>query len=347
MKIIFLSRLYHPHVGGVEKHVEEISKILSTKHQVTIVTEQHDPDLPLYEVRPEAAIYRIPVSGISEKAKKWIVWQWFWHHRQLMGESDIIHAHDVFFWVLPFRFLYPFKKYFITFHGYEGAALPGQRQILWHKIGEWFTGGNICIGDFHHKWYGTRSTIVSYGAVTLNTGNRGPKTTKAVFIGRLAADTGLMDYLVAAKTLKVSLDVFGDGPLKAPAQEFAKKNHLSVNFFGFVPEAANRLPKYSVAFVSRYLGILETLSAQVPVIAHYDSAIKQDYLQLAPFAKFIDICGGPSKIVAAYIHTRRSPQRTQKRILQGYNWVKGQTWPVLAGQYEQLWRLKNPPLKSP
>jgi glycosyltransferase involved in cell wall biosynthesis len=165
MKILFLTRLYLPHVGGVEKHIFEISKTLSKNYQITIITEQHDPKLPLYEKSDLAEIYRIPLGGASESMKKWFIWSWLFSHIDLIHNTDILHIHDVFFWFLPFRPIFPLKKVFMTFHGYEGINAPGKKQILSHRIAEKLTSGNICIGDFHRKWYHTKPTIVSYGAV--------------------------------------------------------------------------------------------------------------------------------------------------------------------------------------
>lgn len=48
MKIVFLSRLYWPHVGGVERHIWHLSQeLLKMKHEVVVITEQHDESLPL------------------------------------------------------------------------------------------------------------------------------------------------------------------------------------------------------------------------------------------------------------------------------------------------------------
>ena len=52
----------------------------------------------------------------------------------------------------------------MTFHGYEGFEAPNWKQIFWHKLAAWLTKGNICIGDFHKKWYGVKPDFVSYGA---------------------------------------------------------------------------------------------------------------------------------------------------------------------------------------
>ena len=51
MTIVFLARLFYPHIGGVEKHVLEISRILIEKgHKVSIVTEKHDIKLKNFEI---------------------------------------------------------------------------------------------------------------------------------------------------------------------------------------------------------------------------------------------------------------------------------------------------------
>lgn len=158
MNILFLARLYYPHVGGVEKHVEKISEILSKNHEITLVCEKHDPLLSDIEIYKKVKIYRIPHQD------KWSIWKWWLNHLNLFRDADIIHIHDVFFWFLPFKLLFFNKKIFMTFHGYEGSDAPSIKQIIWHKIAEKLSNGNICIGDFHRKWYKVKPTIVSYGA---------------------------------------------------------------------------------------------------------------------------------------------------------------------------------------
>lgn len=158
MKILMMCRLYWPHVGGVEKHVEKICDILSKKHDIIIVCEKHDPELPDYEKKRGVTIYRI--RGVD----KWAIWKWWFRHLNLINKADIIHIHDVFFWFFAFRLPYLSKKVFMTFHGYEGADLPSGRQVFWHRLAAKLTRGNICIGGFHKKWYGVKPDFVSYGA---------------------------------------------------------------------------------------------------------------------------------------------------------------------------------------
>ena len=338
-KVIFLSRLYYPHVGGVEKHLKKLSVILSKKHQITIITEQHDASLPLVENYPEAKVYRIPVSNCSERTKKWAIWSWIWRNRNLFSEADVVHIHDVFFWVLPvlpFKILHP-KRYFITFHGYEGANPPHLKQVIWHKLGELLTSGNICIGQFYSKWYFTKADVVSFGACDIPFKSVA-KTNKAIFVGRLDHDTGIMEYLKAAKELKLKLDVYGEGPLLTQAREFVKVTKTEVVFHGFDPNAAEYISKYKYAFISRYLGILESLSSKTMVFAHYDSEIKYDYLSNSPFSDWIFIGKNSQEIASSVLQYQKYPKRYQLSLDKGYNWAKEQTWAKLAQDYENLWQ---------
>ncbi len=340
MNILFLAKYYAPHVGGVEKHVFEISKILSRRHNIKIVALQHDPSLPKHESTPVADIYRLQSTHTDKIFQKLEIWYWFWQHRDLLEWADTIHVHDVFFWILPLRFMFHSKKFYITFHGYEGSNPPRFKQILWHKIGELLTSGNICIGNFHQKWYHTRPTLVSFGAAAHVPGAVRPQN-KAIFLGRLDKDTGIMDYLSAIAASPITTDIYGDGPQMQLAARFSEANKLPVKFYGFEPNASRYLPKYSIAFTSRYLGIIEALQARVPVVAHYDSAIKYDYLADSPFAEYIYICGSPEEIAYALTRIKKNKRELKQKIESGYNWSTGQTWQKLACEYESLWIKKS------
>ena len=159
MKILMMCRLYCPHVGGVEKHVQKISQSLSLRgHRITIVCEKHDPQLPDFEAKRGVEIYRIWGSD------KWAIWKWWLQHLNLIKDADIIHIHDVFFWFLPFRLPFWHKKVYMTFHGWEGIYPVPWRNKLQHKIAEKLSRGNICVGSYLTKWYGTKPDFITYGA---------------------------------------------------------------------------------------------------------------------------------------------------------------------------------------
>jgi glycosyltransferase involved in cell wall biosynthesis len=336
MKIVFLAKRYFPHVGGVETHLGHIAQLLVEKgHQITIVTESHQENLAFQENIDGVQIYRIPLE--RGQTNKFAIWSWVVSHISLFFEADIIHIHDVFFWVLPFYPILFWKKIFMTFHGYEPPQ-PTEKQKRWHQVAAFLTKGNICIGGFHQKWYGVKPTIVSYGGVESMAAIGSDRTLKkksAIFVGRLAEDTSILKYLEALQILKeknieIKLDVFGDGELREESENFVLKHNLSVKFYGFIPNAGKKMVEYSFAFTSQYLSLLEALQNHCSIISFAENELKNDYLTLTPFSKWITIAHSPKEIAEAV---------EQKKILpnEAVKWANEQTWEELANQYETLW----------
>lgn len=337
MNILFLSRLFYPNIGGVEKHVLEISRFLIKKgHKVVIVTEQSSLKTKLNEVVEGIEIFRIPKLK-GGKLKKFKIWKWLWGNYELMENADIIHCHDVFFWYLPFRFLVPFKRVFTTFHGYEGYPLK-QKDILIHKISEKLSSGNICIGHFIKKWYKTNPSFVSYGGVDIAHGSKfvGQNKNSAVFVGRLDEQTGILTYLDAVRKIReripdFSLTVFGDG-------KFKEKIGKGVEFKGFINNAQKEIGKYNFTFASRYLSILEAMAAKRLVFAVYDNPLKRDYLRMTPFSKYITISGSSSELISKISFYLDNIKEKEKKVREAFNWVKKYTWEEMANTYLKLWK---------
>jgi len=129
---------------------------------------------------------------------------------------------------------------------------------------------------------------------------------KAIFIGRTSPDTGYDAYLQVARRHKLKLDVFTN-----------------------TPNADELFPNYSYAFVSRYLAIIEALAAGIPVLAHFNNQIKFDYLDQAPFRRFIKVFSDPKS--ADLDFSKIDMVKTQK-------WAGSQTWAKVAKIYEDLWQ---------
>ncbi len=337
-KVLFLARRYAPHVGGVETHVEHLSQFLLQKnYAVTIITERfRSTDLSRKEIIDGAFVYRIDLP--KGQTSKWRIWWWCLLHLGVFLDTEIIHIHDVFFWIIP---IYPLlwimrKKIFITFHGYEAPGPLTPKQIRWHQIAEKYTRGNICVGGFHRKYYGVKPTTVTYGGVETVNAHHSQKNKKLIFVGRLSNDTGIKEYLQALQLLQEKkvfchLDVMGDGDLRDECQNFAKEHHLDVTFHGFVEHAAAELEKYEVVFASQYLSILDAMSQGCAVIAYANTPIKKDYLSMTPFAEWITITYSVKEIAEAIEH----PRPVSKH---GTGWAKKQTWEKLGKEYVELWK---------
>lgn len=342
MKVIFLARLFYPHIGGVEKHVLEISKeLMRIGHSVTVITElidtSNEKEIEINGIK----IYRIS-TGDNNWFKKFRIWKEIWRLRKVILDADVIHCHDVFFWYLPFRFIYT-KPVYTTFHGYESYPIR-MGAIISRKITEKLSWGNICIGDFIKKWYGTKPTYVSYGATEIvkiephKSGNFNVKQLKesAVFIGRLDEQTGILMYAKAVEYVKkeypnFDFTVIGDGI-------YRKMLDNNLNVLGFKNDPEKYFTQYHFAFVSRYLSILEAFAHRKLVFATYDNPVKEDYLKMAPFAKWIVIEKDPKKLaekVAIYLN---NPVKEKEMTDSAYLWVKEQTWEKMVTTYLTLWK---------
>jgi glycosyltransferase involved in cell wall biosynthesis len=338
MKIVFLCRLFYPHIGGVERHVLEVSQILIKQgHSVTVITEKHAANLKGKEEIHGIHVRRISVGG-EDWFKKFRVWKAIWNLRGVIKGADVVHAHDVMFWYIPFRFLFWNKPVFTTFHGYETVFPVSQRAIFVRKISEKLSRGNIVVGDFIKKWYGTKSDFVIYGGVNINPLDftQGKKSKlKIAFIGRLDADTGFIFFrqvveLLKNKNISFDFDMYGDGELKKIAAKVGTVH-------GFVSTIEKEIAKADIIFASSYLSILESMAQHKLVFSTYSNPLKEDYLKMTPFAKFIIIENDPEKLaekIDYYIHNSKE----QKEMIENaYTWVVKQTWEKITEDYLRLW----------
>ncbi|MBI2028533.1 MAG: glycosyltransferase family 4 protein [Candidatus Levybacteria bacterium] len=346
MNVLFLSRLFYPHIGGVEKHVLEISKILVEKgHKITIITEQYSRDLPKEEDFNGIRVLRI-FTGQDDWFKKFRIWKELFKLKKLIRNASIVHCHDVFFWYFPFLFLYPKKKVYVTFHGYEDYPIP-KKAVLVRRLSEKLSKGNICIGDFMKKWYGTEPTFVTYGGVDkyqisnikYQKDERLKDPNSAVFVGRLDEQTGIKTYLKAFKMIKKKIKNFkllvvGDG-------KFKKHIVKNVRGVGFQLNPEKYIREYRFAFVSRYLSILEAFVSKRLVFAVYDNPLKEDYLKMSPFAKYIIVARNSKKLSDAVFYFLNNPNEEKKMLNKAYNWVNKQTWEKVTDTYLNLWGFKT------
>lgn len=343
MTILFLTRLFYPHIGGVEKHVMEVGKRLVKKgYKVIVITELES--LNNKEIVNGICVYGIYV-GKADWFKKFRIWKNLWKLRNIIKDADIIHCHDVFFWYMPFRLLYPRKPVYTTFHGYESYPIT-RKAIMVRKISEKLSFGNICIGGFIKKWYGTKPTFVSYGAVDIGPKSpvlsdipfikRGREDLSAFFYGRLDGQTGIPMYneafgILRKKYPKFEFLVVGDGPDK----NLIDKNAKTV---GFQKNPEKYFQNYRFAFVSRYLSILEAMAVKRLVFAVYDNPVKEDYLKMAPFVRFIIIENDPKCLANQIERIINNPNIEREMIDKAFNWVKKQTWEEMVKIYITLWK---------
>ena len=60
------------------------------------------------------------------------------------------------FGIYLFRFIFPKKKVYITFHGWEGKWPLPMWAILNKRIANFLCNGSIAVGIYIEKWYGIK-----------------------------------------------------------------------------------------------------------------------------------------------------------------------------------------------
>lgn len=331
--ILFLARLYHPHIGGVENHVRTLSHELIKKgFNITVLTERFKTNLMEEEVIDGVRVVRISIPK-SSLLKKFYIWKWVVLNTAFFSKFEIIHVHDVFYWLYPLIPFGYYKKMTITFHGYEGFPVK-KSWIIQRKIAEFMTKGSICVGDFMKKWYFANPTHVTYGGVRLARKNKRVNSQSAVFFGRLDDQTGILQYIKAYKIIKnkypeFKLTVVGEGRLSS-------KVPGGVKTLGFQDDVEDLIASSRFVFVSRYLSMLEALVQKKEVIAVYNTPIMKDYLEMSPFKKYIQIAKD-EKEIAHFVEKSLDKGPAINKIKEGYGWASKQTWGKIQDIYEKLW----------
>ncbi len=341
MKVVFLSRLFYPHIGGVEKHLFEISNILAKRgYEITIISEKSHSNVvgrqSISTIDKSIKLFYIPIST-SETRKKWVIWWWLLKNIKLLKEADIIHCHDVFFWYLPFRFIFPWKKIFTTFHGYESHISPSKKSILIRKLSERLSLGNICIGAFIKKWYKTSPDYITYGGVSnIHKIKRKERSNLSIlFLGRIELDNGVREY---EKLLSHLFEIGKKFNFTAIGN---KAINTSFSSFGDIKRSVNikeEIENADIVFASSYLSIMEALSQGKMVFSIANSRLKMDYLSMTPFSKWISISANYQELLSSFTNYLSSPNAYQEKLKNASTWTKKRTWESVADIYEALWK---------
>ncbi|OGM05328.1 hypothetical protein A2715_05630 [Candidatus Woesebacteria bacterium RIFCSPHIGHO2_01_FULL_39_32] len=331
MKILFFTRLYWPHVGGVEKHLEQLSLRLKGKgNDVTIVTTKHSSDLDSEQIYRKIKIIRFNQPQIKYFGLIY-TWLWLLRNRSLIKESDVIHIHDVFIWSLPFKVLFPKKKVYVTFHGQWGKYPISRQDILQKRLGAKLANGVICIGDYIPKNYGIKADIVSFGATDIPKTKYKKENKSIVYVGRLDQSISLNTFFEVFKNLKgYQIEFCGEGELSYEA-----------NLYGSVKGFVDPGPYYKKAkycFASGYLTVLEALAHKCLLFVAYNNPLQKDYYEMTPFRKFIICSANSMELMERFNYYQKRPKVAEKLILSGFAWVKTQTWEKLVEDYLKLWK---------
>ncbi len=94
VRIVMLAAFFHPHIGGVERHVRYLSEELSRQgHSITVLTKRYDPSLLREERLGPIRVLRFPHSPIPPTPKLG-VWLWLPSRLHLLVRADGVPLHD-------------------------------------------------------------------------------------------------------------------------------------------------------------------------------------------------------------------------------------------------------------
>lgn len=358
MRIVFICAAFYPSIGGVETHVLALSReLIKRGHSVTVLTESkpeywHSESTSDNEANKlkntvesrqfvHSKLDQIDIYyfkfGQPSFFKKFRIWSSLLLNQRLISGADVIHCHDVFIWYLPFRFLFFKKKVFTTFHGYEGRFPPVEKSVWIRKISEKLSIGNICVGDFIKRWYGTKPDYVVYGGTyplqnsELKIKNEDLKL-KILLVGRLSKDIGVQIYADSLKRLKrekikFNFTACGEGELRHELERYGR-------VLGFVKNTKEYIRKADLVMASSYLTMLSVMQQGKPIFAVYTNPLKHDYLFSSPFAKYIYIYSSGKELARGI----KNYKQNSRRLKAAQNFANSQTWEMVTDIYEELWK---------
>jgi glycosyltransferase involved in cell wall biosynthesis len=356
-RILFISPRYWPDVGGVEKHVNLVARELQNYGDcVTIITaiERKNKITAGFNDVNVNRILLMPSSCklIGFFYRLMSIWLFMIKNFRIIVRNDVIHLHDfqTFLWIFPFL---PFinRPVFITFHGFEKYPISRLARSL-RRIAETCTSGNICVGGFIEKWYGTTASCVTIGGVAASSCNSVDSIEdNCLFIGRLAEDTNIMSLVEALAILKnnynvkIPFHIYGEGPLSIQIQSLAEREGIIIILHGVTTNPSEQIVKSKYVFASGYLSILEAMILEKPVFALYDNPLKKDYFKSIPNVERLMFIAGSSKDLADDLFWAiKHPMEVKLLTDRAFAFAQQQTWAKVSSNYLELYRpvMDNP-----
>jgi glycosyltransferase involved in cell wall biosynthesis len=340
---------YAPRVGGVEKHVAEVHRALAERKLSGRVV--------VFQELPDSAVAQPDVEWMPER--RLLGWiprtvrvARFLQIRRMLAASPtaVLHFHD-YVTLLPFlpllRLSGRLDRTFVTFHGWEGQCPPDPNVVRARRRCANAVAGNIAIGDFIPKWYGTPADVVSYGGVSatryaLEFPDAAALPFRIAYLGRLEPDTGVLQLVDGLQTAiertgkPIELALFGNGSL-ADTLAARRNPRLQLTVHAPVRDTSAILADYPIIAASGYLSILEALCARRIVFAFYDNPLREDYLRLHPQSASMFFCGGAEDF-SRHLQTCRADLPAIARASEpAWAWAREQTWDRVADAYARLW----------
>jgi glycosyltransferase involved in cell wall biosynthesis len=302
--IIAFAHLYKPHIGGLEKYVENFYKNLTNK-KVLIITSKYEKALLKYEEDQNISIKRIDCIEVV-KGKYYIptpnglkqIVDVFKENRENNPE---IHTHTRFYlnnWIAT----YLAKRNKLTQYHFEHGSSFVKDGSLFVRLCAWifdlFLAGYILrnsklifpVSDSVREFLQSRYSKLRYGPTIYNSypfpldtfpDRRKPEIIKLLFVGRVIRSKGIYELIDACISMNenhipFTLTIIGDGSEMNSIKRLIKDNNLSghITMMGLLPfeETQKQFSKYDILINPSYTeglptAVLEGLANGLFVVA--------------------------------------------------------------------------------
>lgn len=331
MKVLMVTGRHLPLLGGVEVHVDRVSRELVRRGHEVIVqcTTPGDDDYPY-------RVVRVPAGKAAYVPRV---------------EADIVWHHDFFTYEDGHRGWSKSGKVFVTFHGWEGRfpldpSVAAQRLHINDDC-----DGSIGVGLYLEKWYGTTCDAYIWGGIGAE--DIGPmdkaEPQRFIWVGGLRDDMNLGDYLELLGALKKGhgsvgdwepkLDVVGGGHPKVEEALLSQAGELGldIEMHGWMEDYGELYEKANYVLSGGYLSMLKGLANFKTVVSLWSNDLKRDYVEWFP-GRLISAGVRNGKSLAQYDLALQLREGLPPEVMEGNLWwAMSQSWSAVADVYEELW----------
>lgn len=306
--------------------------LVNNGHDVEVITSRYNLDLDVSELIKKVRVIRISYPQIKYFGLFFIWFQMISLIPKFL-KADIIHIHDVFIWYLPVRFLIPFKKVYLTIHGWEGGRRIPIKNVLQKKLSSFLSYKTILVGAYLERIFGIKGDLISYGGVKEENNLNARHKKGVIFLGRLDESTDLPVVINFIKRYKFKHQItfIGDGKLSFACRKIGKVT----GFTNPVPY----LVKSRICIASGYLSALESLIHKNETIVVCSNYVRKLAFRLAPFFKYVYVVEDEEELYKV-LRKMLNMKFVSKRTLLGAEFAKKLTWEKLTKDYLNLWNEK-------
>ena len=387
MNILFLTpRDSKTSLGGVERHVWLVTEELVRRgHRVKELsldeTDKSYKDYKNYKDNKHDNFFKDSpwhtpgrILSLRPVLFKLRAWGYLWQRRELFGWAEVVHVHDVFWWIVPMLLIMWINKYyksynnyknrgrlFVTFHGWEGRWPPSWSAVWQKKLAAWLSNGTMGVGNFYQKWYGVKPDRVVWGVLDPKIAKyaklgenreRGPYKGPTLprqgrtfaFFGRLEKVNGIEIMLDAMRYIKVRpwrtsrSDLFRC--IFVGDGNYREEAEKVGKVTGMLEEPWRYLADVDIVIASSYLAILEASGMRKRIIAVANNPLKRDYLEGHPMRKWFEVAGSSDELIGLITDKNYKDYKDYKEDREkSRNWALRQTVGKLTDEYLKLWQL--------